>query len=149
MLTIQNNEPRLGQLLVINWIYSTLFHRGKLLFVIFIAVLSYISDKLDYSSYTDDATPYACRFSFSEAIDFLESNFQKKFAWFKQNGLIANYGKSNFFVSPYEEISLIKSDSLTSSSRSAELLGTATAGEVIFHQPISKLCPKNSMHWLE
>ena len=104
---------------------------------------------MDYSSYTDNATPYACRFNFAEAIDFLEFYFQKIFAWFKQNRLIANSGKSNFFVSPYEEISLIISDSLTSSSWSAELLEIVTDSKVTFHKHICKLCSKNSLYWLE
>ena len=71
------------------------------------------------------------------------------FAWFKQNGLIAKSGKSNFFVNPWKEISLIISDSLISSSWSSECLGIVTDSEVKLHKNVTKLCSKNSMHWLE
>ena len=79
---------------------------GPILFIIFLPNLFYIYNDLDYASYTDDITPYVCRQNHAEAIKFLEPTINNIFAWFKNNGLVANSGKSHFLVSPYEKISL-------------------------------------------
>ena len=42
----------------------------------------------------------------AEVIDFLEPTINNVFSWFKNNGLVANSGKSQFLVSPYEKINL-------------------------------------------
>ena len=36
----------------------------------------------------------------------LEPTINNTFAWFRNNGLVANSGKSQFLVSPYEKINL-------------------------------------------
>ena len=61
---------------------------------------------MDYASYADDTTPDVCRKNYAEVIEFLEPSISSIFAWFKNNGLVANSGKSHFLVSPYEKISL-------------------------------------------
>ena len=79
---------------------------GPILFIIFLSDLFYIYNDLDYANYADDTTPYVCRQNYAEAIEFLEPTINNIFAWFKNNGLVANSGKSHFLVSPYEKISL-------------------------------------------
>ena len=58
-----------------------------------------------------------------EAIEFLEPTIDNIFAWFKNNGLVANSGKSHFLVSPYEKISLKLLGSNIESSPCEELSG--------------------------
>ena len=79
---------------------------GPVLFIIFLSDLFYIYNDLDYASYADDTTPYVCRQNSAEVIEFLEPTINNIFSWFKNNGLVANSGKSQFLVSPYEKISL-------------------------------------------
>lgn len=67
---------------------------GLLLHVIFTTDLFHINDNLIYAIYANDATHDVSRFSFAKFIDFLQ--LKKMFAWFKQNGLIANSGKRLF-----------------------------------------------------
>ena len=74
---------------------------GPLLFQIFIAGLFYLNCDLDFASYAGDTTPYICGQDFSSIINVLESNFNTLFNWFRQNGIIANSGKSHFLTSPY------------------------------------------------
>ena len=82
------------------------FILGPILFILFLSDLFYINSDLDYASYADDTTPYVCRQNYAEAIEFLEPTINNIFLWFKNNGLVANSGKSHFLVSPYEKISL-------------------------------------------
>ena len=81
-------------------------------------ILFYINDNLDYASYAENKN-FDRRFNFAEAIDILKRDIQKTFAWFKQNGFIANSGKS--------------------SSWSAELLGIVIDSDLTFHEHITKL----------
>ena len=70
---------------------------GPILFIFFFLLdLFYIYNDLDYASYADDTTPYVCRQNYAEAIEFLELTINNVFAWFKDNGLVANSGKSHF-----------------------------------------------------
>ena len=57
------------------------------------------------------------------AIEFLEPTINNIFAWFKNNGLVANSGKRHFLVIPYEKISLKILGSIIDSSPPEELLG--------------------------
>ena len=68
--------------------------------IIFLPDLFYIYNDLYYTSYADDTTPYICRQNYAEAIKFFEVTINSIFAWFKQNKLVANSGKSHFFISP-------------------------------------------------
>ena len=79
---------------------------GSILFIIFLSDLFYIYNDLDYASYADDTAPYFCKENYAEAIEFLEPTVSNIFAWFKNNELVANSGKSHFLVSAYEKISL-------------------------------------------
>ena len=54
------------------------------------------------SSYAHDITPYIYGEEFHDIIKILESNVNKLFKWFRQNGLLANSTKSHFQTSPYE-----------------------------------------------
>ena len=71
---------------------------GPILFIIFLSDLFYIYNDLDYANYADDTTPYVCRQNYAEAIEFLEPTINNIFAWFKNNGLVANSGKSHFWL---------------------------------------------------
>ena len=90
---------------------------GPLLFLIFIAYLFYLNYDLDFASYADDTTPYICGQDFSSIINVLEPNVNTLFNWFRQNGLIANSGKSHFLTSPYERRSLKIHDSIIQGPR--------------------------------
>ena len=70
---------------------------GPLLFLIFIADLFYLNYDLDFASYADDTTSYNCGQDLSSIINVQEPNVNTLFNWFRQNGLIANSGKSHFF----------------------------------------------------
>ena len=107
---------------------------GPILFIIFLSDLFYIYNDLDYASYPDDTTPYVCRQNYAEAIEFLEPTINNIFAWFKNNGLVANSGKSHFLVSPYEKISLKILGSTIESSPSEELLGITIESELTFQK---------------
>ena len=84
---------------------------------------------MDYASYADDTTPRVCRQNYGEAIEFLESTINNIFAWFKNNGLVANSGKSHF--------SLKILGSSVESSRCKELFGITIDSELTFHKNIS------------
>ena len=71
---------------------------GPILFIIFLSDLFYIYNNIDYANYADDTTPYVCRQNYAEAIEFLEPTINNIFAWFKNNGLVANSGKSHFWL---------------------------------------------------
>ena len=75
-----------------------------------------------------------------EATEFLEPTINNIYAWFKNNGLVANSGKSHFLVSPYEKISLKILGSTIESSPSEELLGITIDSELTFHKHILPLC---------
>ena len=85
--------------------------------------LFYIYKDVDFANYADDTTPYVCRQNSAEVIEFLEPTINNIFAWFKNNGLVANSGKSHFLVSPYEKITLKILGSTVESSPCEELLG--------------------------
>ena len=91
---------------------------GPILFIIFLSDLFYIYNDLDYANYADDTTPYVCRQNYAEAIEFLEPTINNIFAWFKNNGLVADLSKSYFLVSPHERNSLTILDSTIKSSPS-------------------------------
>ena len=97
---------------------------------------------MDYASYADDTTPYVFRENYAEAIEFLEPIINNIFAWFKNNGLVANSGKRHFLVSPYEKISLKILGSAVKSSPCEELLEITIDSELTFHKLIISLCSK-------
>ena len=115
---------------------------GPILFIIFLSDLFYIYNDLDYANYADDTTPYVCRQNYAEAIEFLEPTINNIFVWLKKNGVLANSGKTNFLVSPYDKISLKILGSTIESSPSEELLGITIDSELIFHKRITSLCSK-------
>ena len=115
---------------------------GPILFIIFLADLFYIYNRLDYASYADDTTPYACRQNCAEAPEFLESTISNIFAWLKNNGLVAKSDKSHILVSPYEKISLKILGSNVESSPCEELLEITIDSELTFHKHIISLCSK-------
>ena len=94
---------------------------GPILFAIFLSNLLYIYNDLDYANYADDTTPYVCRQNYAEVIEFLKPTINNMFPWFKNNGLVANSGKSHFLVIPYEKISLKILSSTVESSPCEEL----------------------------
>ena len=63
---------------------------------------------------------------------FLKPNIQKTFAWFKQNGLIANSDESRFLVNPYKEISLRIFDSGRQSFLELELIAISNFASTSF-----------------
>ena len=79
---------------------------GPILFISLLSDFFYIYNDLDYASYADDTTLYVCTEKYAEAIEFLEPTINNIFAQFKNNGFVANSGKSHFLVSQYEKISL-------------------------------------------
>ena len=115
---------------------------GPILFIIFLYDLFYIYIDLDYASYADDTTSYFCRENYAEAIEFLERTINNIFAWLKNNGLVANSGKSHFLVSPYEKISLKILGSTVEYSPCEELLGITFYSEITFHKHMISLCSK-------
>ena len=115
---------------------------GPILFIIFLSELFYIYNDLDYASYDDDTTPYVCRQNYAEGIEFLEPTINNICSWFKNNGLVANSGKSHFLVSPYEKISLKILSSAIESSPSKEILEITIDSELTFHKHIISLCSK-------
>ena len=92
--------------------------------IIFLSNLFYVYNNLDYASYADDTTPNACRQNYAEAIEILEPTINNIFAWFKNNELVANSGKSHFFVSSYEKISQKILSSTVEFGPCEELLGS-------------------------
>ena len=108
--------------------------RSSFIYLFFLSDLFYIYNDLDYASYTDDITPYVCRQNHAEAIKFLKPTINNIFAWLKNNGLVANSGKSHFLVSPYEKISLKILGSTIESSPSEELLGITIESELTFQK---------------
>ena len=84
---------------------------GPLLFLIFTADLFYLNSDLDFASDADDTTPYIYGHDVNNIIKVLEPNVNKLFNWFRQNGLLANSGKSHFLTSSFEERSLKIHDS--------------------------------------
>ena len=110
------------------------------LFLILVADL--LNYDLDFASYTDDTTPYICGQDLSSIIKVLEPNVNKLFNWFRQNGLLANSGKSHFLSNPCERRSLKIHDSVITSTSSEELLGVLTDSELTFHDHITRLCSK-------
>ena len=106
---------------------------------------------MDYARYADGTTPYVCRENYAEAIEFLEPTINDIFAWFNNNLLVANSGKSNFLVSPYEKISLKMLGFTVKSSPCEELLGITIDSELTSHKHIISLCSKarNLVPWQE
>ena len=80
--------------------YLWRYYFGALFFLIFIADLFYLNYDLDFASYADDTTPYICGQDVKSIIKVLEPNVNKLFNWFRQNGLLANSGKSHFLTKP-------------------------------------------------
>ena len=113
---------------------------GPLLFLIFIADLFYLNYDLDFASYADDTTPYICGQDFNSIIKVLEPNANKRFNWFRQNGISAN--ACHFLTSPCERRSLKIHDSVITSSSSEELVGVLTDSALTFHDHITRLCSK-------
>ena len=113
-----------------------------ILFIIFLSDLFYIYNDLNYASYADDTTPYICRQNYAETIESLEPTIKNIFAWSKNNGLVANSGKSHFLVSSYEKISLKILGPTIESSPSEELLGITIDSELTFHKHIISQCSK-------
>ena len=108
-------------------------------FIFDIEDLFYLNYDLDFGSYADGTTPYICRQDVSSIVNILEPNVNTLFNWFKQNGLIANSGKSHFLNSLYERRSLKIDGSIIASSSSEELLGDLIDSQLIFHNHITRL----------
>ena len=128
------------------------FILGPLLFLIFIADLFYWNYDLDFASYADDTTPYICGQDFSSIINVLEPNVNTLFNWFRQNGLIANSGKSHFLTSPYERRSLKIHDSIITSSPQKNPWGFWLIVNLLFTiilQDFALKLIKNLVHSLE
>ena len=94
---------------------------------------------MDYASYANDITHYIFRQNYTETIEFLEPTINNIFSWFKQNGLVANSGKSPFVVSPYEKINLKILGPAVGSIPCEELLGITIDSEQIFQKYIISL----------
>ena len=124
------------------WCPSRFYILGSPLFLIFIADLFYWNYDVDFASYADNITPYICGQDFNSIIILLEPNVNRLFNWFRQNGLLANSGKSHFLTSPHERRSLKIHDSVITSSSSEELLGVLIGSELTFHVHITRLCSK-------
>ena len=105
---------------------------GPLLYLIFLADLFYLNYDLDFASHADDTTPYIYGQDFSNIINNLEPNVNTHFNWFRQNGLIANSGKSYFSTSPSERMSLKICDSIITPSSSEEPLGFLIDSDTYF-----------------
>ena len=93
--------------------------------------LFFILNDLDYASYADDTTPYVSRQNYPEAIEFLEPTINSIFAWFKNNGLEADSGKSHFLISSYEEICL---KILGSTVETSPCESSPIDSELLFHE---------------
>ena len=115
---------------------------GPILIIIFLSDLFYVYNDLDLASYADDTTPYVCRQNYTEAIEFLEPTINNIFAWFKNNGLVANPDKSHFLCSLYEKSSLKILGSSVESSPCEEILGITIDSELTFHKHIISLRSK-------
>ena len=113
---------------------------GPILFMIFLSDLFYIYNDFDYARYADGTTPYVCKENYAEANEFLEPTFNNIFAWFNNNGLVANSGKSNSLVSPYEKISLKILGFTVEFSPCELLLGITIDSEVTSQKHIISLC---------
>ena len=64
---------------------------GPILFIIILSYLFYIYNDLDYVSYVNGQ-------NYAEAIEILEQTMNSIFARFKYNGIVANSGKSHFWL---------------------------------------------------
>ena len=104
---------------------------GPSLFIISLSDLFFILNDLDYASYADDTTPYVSRQNYPEAIEFLEPTINSIFAWFKNNGLEADSGKSHFLISSYEEICL---KILGSTVETSPCESSPIDSELLFHE---------------
>ena len=72
----------------------------------------------------------------------MESNVTNVFKWFHENGLMANFSKSHFLISPYETKPMQIQNSCIKASSSEELLGTKIDSNLTFHDHIMSLCSK-------
>ena len=119
------------------WSSPRVHFRSNFIYIVFLPDLFYIYNDLDYASYADGTTPYIWQ-NYAEAIELLEPAINNIFAWFKINGMVANSGKSQFLVSPYEKIL----GSTVESNPCEELLGITIDSELIFHKHVISLCSK-------
>ena len=80
--------------------------------------------------------------TFNSIINILKPNVNTLLNWYRQNGLIANSGKSHFWTSPHERRSLKIHDSIIKASSSKETLGGLIDREFTFHNHITRLYSK-------
>ena len=107
---------------------------------------------MDYASYANDTTLYVGRQNYAEATEFLQLTINNIFAWLKNNGIVANSGKTIFLVGTYEKISLKILGSTIEFGPSEELLGVTNDSELTFHKRKTSLCSKliiNLVPWQE
>ena len=77
---------------------------GPLLFKMFLSDLFFIMKETDFSSYTDDNTPYRIAEIIEEVIKLLERDSKMLFRWFSDNEMKANINRCRLVVNKKYEV---------------------------------------------
>ena len=96
-------------------------------------------DTSEFSSYSDDNTPFASRQDHEKLINSFQSTLYSKFEWYQENCFKANADKCNLFLSLFskKEITIAHYDK--ASSNFEELLGVVIDREAVFAKHIENL----------
>ena len=115
---------------------------GPLLFIIYICDLFIVNEDVNFSSYTNDTTPFIIGMSFGQIISELESIISDISQWFMNNNLKVNARKFHLFLSPYEDQTITVENYVIKSSGVEELLGVTINSNLNFKEHILSLCKK-------
>ena len=115
---------------------------GPLLFIIYICDLFIVNEDVNFSSYTNDTTPFIIGMSFGQIISELESIISDISQWFMNNNLKVNARKFHLFLSPYEDQTITVENYVIKSSGVEELLGVTINSNSNFKEHILSLCKK-------
>ena len=113
---------------------------GPLLFNVFLCDLFFDLEKIDFSNFADDITPYCHGQNVEEVIHNLEKTATDLFEWFTNNEMRANPEKFQLILNSKSKHKLMLGDASITNSNQVKLLGINIDNELTFKEHINQIC---------
>ena len=113
---------------------------GPLLFNVFLCDLFFDLEKIDFSNFADDITPYCHGQDVEEVIHNLEKTATDLFEWFNNNEMRANPEKFQLILNSKSKHKLMLGEASIMNSNQVKLLGINIDDELTFKEHINQIC---------
>ena len=98
----------------------------------------------DFSSYTDDNTPYRTADTIEEVIKLLERDSKMLFKWFSENQMKANINECHLLVNRKDEVVINLRETEIKNSEYEKLLGIKVDTKLNFNEHLNDIINKAS-----